>query len=110
MTTTGTTAVGMLELRPGPTSAELESALTSLFRGILGVADRTRVITSGNQIEVEIYNPRIENKTTWFHQCLGGPLASIVASVAAEAWDRPVTIKQEEHHGRRCSIKLEVPG
>ena len=110
LSTTGTTAVGMLELRPGPTSAELESALTSLFRGILGVADGTRVINHKNHITVEIYNPRIENKTTWFHQCLGGPLASIVASVAAEAWDRPVTITQEEHRRGKCSIELEVLG
>ena len=110
LSTIGTTAVGMLELRPGPTSEELESALTSLFRGILGVADGARVIYHENHVSVEIYNPRIENKTTWFHQCLGGPLASIVASVAAEAWDRPVTIKQEEHHKGKCSIELEVLG
>ena len=108
MTTAGTAAVSMLESRPGPTSAELESALTFLFRGILGVADRTRVITSENHIEVEIYNPHIENKTTWFHQCLGGPLASVVASVAAEAWNRPVTINQEEHHKGKYFIELEV--
>lgn len=110
VTTTGTTAVGMLESRPGPTSAELESALTSLFTGILGVADGARVVYRESRIEVEIRNPRIENKTTWSHQCLGGPLASMVASVAAEAWDRPVTIKQEEQHGGKCSIELEVLG
>jgi hypothetical protein len=110
LSTPGTTAVGMLGLRPGPTSEELESALTSLFVGILGVASGTRVVTTKNHITVEIYNPRIENKTTWSHQCLGGPLASITASVAAEAWDRPVTIKQEEHRRGRCSIELEVLG
>ncbi len=110
LSTAGTTAVGMLESRPGPTPAELESALTSLFMGILGMASGTRVITTENHIKVEIYNPHIENKTTWFHQCLGGPLASIVASVAAEAWDRPVIIKQEEHLRGRCSIELEVLG
>jgi len=108
VTTTGTTAVSMLESRPGPTSSELESALTSLFRGILGVADRTTIITRENHISVEIHNPRIENKTNWSHQCLGGPLASIVASVAAEAWDKPVIIKQEEQHRGKYSIELEV--
>ena len=108
LSTAGTTAVGMLESRPGPTSAELESALTSLFRGILGVADRTTVTTRENHISVEIYNPRIENKTTWAHQCLGGPLASMVASVAAEAWDKPVIIKQEEENKGKYSVELEV--
>ena len=108
VTTIGTTVVSMLESRPAPTSTELESALTSLFRGILGVADGARVTYRENHIGVEIHNPRIENKTTWFHQCLGGPLASVVASVAAEAWNRPVTISQEEHHKGKCSIELEV--
>ena len=110
VTTTGTTAVGMLESRPGPTSAELESSLTSLFTGILGVADGAKVVYHENRIRVEIRNPRIENRTTWSHQCLGGPLASMVASVAAEAWDRPVTIKQEEQHRGKCSIELEALG
>ena len=110
VTTIGTTVVSMLESRPGPTPEELESALISLFRGILGVADGVGVIHRENHIGVEIYNPRIESKTTWFHQCLGGPLASVVASVAAEAWNRPVTINQEEHHKGKCSIELEVLG
>ena len=110
LSTIGSTAIGMLESRPGPTSAELESALTLLLSGILGVADRTRVVNHENHIKVEVDNPRIENKATLFHQCLGGPLASVVASLAAEAWDRPVTIKQEEHHKGKYSIELEVVG
>ena len=110
VTTPGSTAVGMLESIPGPTSSELESALTSLFRGILGVADRTTIIIRENHISVEIHNPRIENKTTWSNQCLGGPLASIVASVTAEAWGKPVTIKQEEQKGGKYFIELEVIG
>jgi len=110
VTTIGTTVVSMLESRPGPTPEELESALISLFRGILGVADGVGVIYHENHIGVEIYNPHIESKATWFHQCLGGPLASVVASVAAEAWNRPVTIYQEETRKGKCSIELEVLG
>ena len=108
--TVGSTAVGMLESKPGATQVEFESALTSLFTGILGVADRTTVVCDENHIKVEIHNPRIEDKATWCHQCLGGPLASVVASVAAEAWDRPVTIKQEKHLKGRYFVELEVAG
>jgi hypothetical protein len=110
VTTAGTTAVGMLEAKPGPASDELASALTFLFRGLLGVADRTRVVIGENHVSVNIYNLRIENRPTWANQCLGSPLASIVASVAAEAWDSPVAIKQETYRGRGCSVELEVPG
>lgn len=110
LSTVGSAAVAMLESRPGPISTELESALTSLFSGILGVAGRTTVANHENHIKVEIHNPRIEDKATWCHHCLGGPLASVVASVAAEAWDRPVTIKQEEHRKGKYSVELEVVG
>lgn len=110
LSTVGSTAVGLLGSRPGPTADELEAALTSLFTGILGVADRTRVFCHDNHIKVEIDNPCFKNGTTWSHQCLGGPLASVVASVAAEARDKPVTIKQEENHGRKCLVELEVMG
>jgi hypothetical protein len=106
--TTGTTVVSMLESRIGPTPAEFESSLTALFTGILGVADGARVVNHENKIKVEIRNPRIEDKATWSHHCLGGPLASMVASVAAETWDKPVTIVQEEYHNRKCIIELEV--
>lgn len=109
-TTPGTVAVSMLDSTPGHTATELESALTSLLSGKLGVADGTKVFCNENHIRAEISNPSVENKTNWSHQCLGGALASIVASVVAEAWNRPVIIKQEEQNRKHCSIDLEVLG
>jgi hypothetical protein len=98
----------MLESKPGATAAELESSLTSLFAGKLGVADGTRVICNDGHIKVEINKPRLENGTSWSHQCLGGPLATIVASIAAEAWDKPMTIKQEGRVNGKYYVELEV--
>ena len=107
--TTGTTVVNMLKSRSALTLSEFELALTSLFKGILGVADGAKVTYNENHhIGVEIHNPNIENKTTWSYHCLGGPLASAVASVAAEVWDKPVTIAQEEHKNGNCTIELEL--
>jgi hypothetical protein len=108
ISTIGSTATGMLELKPGANPEELESALTSLFTGRLGVADGTRVICNNGCITVEINKPHLENGTSWSHQCLGGPLASVVASIAAEAWDRPMTIKHEERINGKYHVELEV--
>lgn len=108
LSTVGSTAVTLLESRPSPNPEELGPALTSLLAGILGVADRATVLGNGNHLKVEIFNPRLENKATWHQECLGGPLASIVASVTAEAWGKPVTITHEEHGGQKYSIELEV--
>lgn len=110
LSTIGSAAIGMLESKPGANSTELESALTSLLTGRLGVADGTTVSYRDNQIKVEIHKPRIENGANWSHHCLGGPLASVVASIAAEAWNKPVTIKQETTHRGKHSVELEVMG
>jgi len=108
ISTIGSTAMTLLETKPGANPAELESALTSLFTGRLGVADRTRVICYNGTIKVEIDKPRLENGTSWSHQCLGGPLATVVASVAAEAWNKPMTISREERNNGKYCIELEV--
>jgi hypothetical protein len=110
ISTIGSTAIGMLESKPGAAATELESALTSLFTERFGVADRTKVICRHNHIKVEIDKPRIESVASWSHHCLGGPLATVVASVAAEAWDKPITIKQEEQLNGKYYIELEIIG
>ncbi len=108
VTTTGTIAANMLNSRPGANSAELESALTSLLMGTLGVAGGTRVFNHKNRVTVEIGSPYITNKNSWAGKSLGGPLASVVATVAAEAWNRPVTITQEGKRHGRYLVELKV--
>ena len=108
ISTIGSTATGMLESIPGATPDELEATLTSLFTGRLGVADGTRVTAVNGSIKVEINKPRLENGTSWSHHCLGGPLATVVASIAAEAWNKPMTIRQEEQTNGKYNIELEV--
>lgn len=108
ISTIGSTATGMLESKPSANPDELELALTSLLAGRLGVANGTRVICYNNHIKVEIIKPRLENGASWSHQCLGGPLATVVASIAAEAWDKPITIQQEEQINGKHYIELEV--
>ncbi len=108
LSTIGSNAFSMLDTTPAPNSEELEASLTSLFNGKLGVADKTRVACHDSHISVTIRNPRIENGNTWSHRCLGHPLASIVASIAAEAWNKPITIEREENNKREFCVELEV--
>ena len=110
ISTIGSAATGMLETKPGATSNELEAALTSLFTGRLGIADGTRVTYQNNHIEIEINKPRLETDADLSHQCLGGPLATIAASVAAESWDKPMQIALEEQRKGKYYIELEVLG
>ncbi|UCB42295.1 MAG: hypothetical protein JSV77_07460 [Dehalococcoidales bacterium] len=108
VTTAGTVATGMLESTPGPSATQLESTLASLFVGKLGAADRIRVYVIEPGLRVEIRAPRIQNAGTWTHQCLDSSLASVVASVAAEAWNKPFVVAKEEQHGRTYTVEIEA--
>jgi len=110
ITTAGSAAVAMLEARPAPTPVALESSLTALFSGRLGVADSTSVSCQNNHLSVEIHRPRLASETGWSQHCLGGPLASIAAALAAEAWDRPVTILREDSLPGMQRVELEIIG
>lgn len=108
VTTVGSAAVRMLGQPPGPSLAELETALTSLVSGILGVADGVGVSEEQGQVVVEINRPRIELDGAWSDHCLGGPLASLVASVTACARDRPVQVVGEERVRDKYRVELRV--
>ena len=108
VTTVGTAAVKMLEQKPGDSLSELEDALTSLVSGILGVADGVTLSESQNQIMAGINKPRIEIDETWSDHCLGGPLASLVASVIVYGRDLPVQVVNEEKIGDRYRVEIQV--
>jgi len=110
LSTVGSAAFRLLETQPGPTSHSLEAALTTLLAGTLGVAGKIRVSSRENHLTVEVHDPRLEDHAGWCHECLGGPIASIVASITAEAWDKPIVIKRETKTNGNCTIELEVAG
>ena len=110
VTTPGTMAVEMLDAIPGPAAAELEAALVSLLVGTLGIADGVRVSGGAEKISVDIVRPRLESRETWAHRSLGGPLAAVVATVTAEAWEKPVRIAREEKKDGRYRVEIEALG
>ncbi len=106
--TVGSAAFSLLEAKPEPTPHSLESALTTLLAGTLGVAEKVSVASHENQVSVRVLHPYMENHASRSDECLGSPIASIVASVVAEAWDKPVIIKQETAKKGQYNIELEV--
>ncbi|HEY41209.1 MAG TPA: hypothetical protein G4O18_05050 [Dehalococcoidia bacterium] len=108
ITTAGTVAVSILESPMGPTVTQLESTLASLFVGKLGAADRIGISNIETGIRVEVRNPRIQSTGAWSHQCLDSSLASIIATVVAEAWERPVVVTKEEQYGKTYVVEIEA--
>ncbi len=108
VTTPGSASLGMLGSKPGPGAGELETAITSLAVGMLDVADGARAKIVEGRVIIEVMGPRLDSNNIWLYQCLGSPLASIVASLACEALDRPLVIEREAHEQARCVIELRV--
>ena len=106
--TPGSICLDSLDIKPGPTSTELESALSTILVGMLDIAASVTVITNENKVKVEVAKPKLGYENIWFFRSLGSPLASIAATVVSEAFDRPVVISQDEYKKGKAEIELEV--
>jgi len=94
---------------PNPAPADLEATLSSFLTGTADIADAVKVSTTGEGIIVEASNPRQKQKNTQAYESLGSPLASIVASIVAEALDKPIIIDRETHEKHKSIIELKPP-
>ena len=108
VTTPGSINIDMLETKPGPTSEEIESAVTYILTGLLDIANSVTVNLSDTQVNVEISGPRLHYEDIWYYRCLGSPIASIVAAISSEALEKPIRIKEEDYSKGKSRIILEV--
>ena len=109
VSTPGSAALRMLESKPGPSSAEMGMALTSLLVGAIDAASAVSVFTENSKVTVEITGSKFPTNHNRLQECLGSPIASIAASIASEALDKPVTIEHEQQGKRgRYIVQLRV--
>ncbi len=108
VTTPGSINIDMLETKPGPTSGEIEAAVTYILTGLLDIANSVTVNLSDTQVNVEISGPKLHYEDIWYYLCLGSPIASIVAAISSEALEKPIRIKEEDYSKGKSRIILEV--
>jgi len=108
VTTTGGMSISLLETRPGPTSAEIETAVTYILTGVLDMADSVVVRLNDSKVDVEVKGARMNHDDAWYYGCLGSPVASIVAAISSEALGYPVRIVDEDYDRGGRKIALEV--
>jgi hypothetical protein len=109
VTTPGSICVKMLETRPGPTSADIEAALTYVLTGVLDIADSVSANIAGSRINIEMRGVRLRQENIWYHSCIGSPVASIAAAITSEALGKAVMIEREipGKGGKAYKIELE---
>jgi hypothetical protein len=108
--TPGSAIVGMVTTKSDAAEGDLEAALTLVIVSTIGLADGAKATMDEERIRVEISNTRLEYKKMWVYDILGSPIASIVASIAAEVLDKTVTIENEQYIRGKCIIELKLAG
>jgi hypothetical protein len=108
VTTPGSVTIELLGTKPGPSSSEIQSAVTYVLVGLLDLANSVIVNMIDRQVEVRVTGARLGYEDIWYYRCLGSPIASIAAAISSEALDKPVRIKEESYSRGRSRIVLEV--
>ena len=106
--TPGSRALRFLDSNPEPTPTDLEQALKAIIVGSLDIAGGVTVNSDGHQLLVVVEQTRLEHRNLALYRVIGSPLASIIASVVAEAFDAPVVVKEDVQQGGAAIVKLEV--
>jgi uncharacterized membrane protein len=106
--TPGTVSLEGIALMPGSGPDGIEVALSHILVGTMDLADSVSVHVAGDQVVVEVTNPKLKYSNVWFYRCLGSPLASIAATVTSQALDRPVRVASQQETGKRARIEIEV--
>ncbi len=110
VTTPGSRALAALPYPPGASPQEAEAALSAILVGMADLATGVRVSQSGPTVNVTVFGTHLSyaHGHAWLHQCLGSPIASIVATVMAEAMGSPLAVEAEEVKGSRHTITLAM--
>jgi hypothetical protein len=108
VTTPGSMNNELLKTTPGPTPEEIESAASYILIGVLDLADSVTVSLSDARVNVLVRGARLHYEKTWYYDCLGSPIASVVAAICSEALSKPVRIGEERYSHGESRITLEV--
>jgi hypothetical protein len=108
VSTLGSAALATAEIPANGSPGDIETALSALLVGALGLAYGVRVERRGEYFTVKVARPSLHRRRHLADDVLGSPLASIVAALVAESVGQPVSISGESSQGRWHVIKLDL--
>jgi len=89
-------------------STELATALSSIIVGTFDLATAVDVQRDGSFIQIMIKNSTLSRGDEFSHSILGSPMASITATITAQALNQPISIDREEVQGKGHKITLQT--
>jgi hypothetical protein len=108
VTTPGSFNIDLLETKPGPAAGDIESAVSYILTGVLDIANSVTINMADGQVTADINGAKLHYEDIWYYNCLGSPIASIVATISSEALQKPIRIVEESYNKGKSHIILEV--
>jgi hypothetical protein len=85
---------------------DLEESLRSTLVAFADLATSVLAIEEGNEIRIQIKNPKLSSESPFFNDSLGSPVSCVACCIIAVAKDGPVRILDEKYD--RAMIRLTV--
>lgn len=108
ITTPGSATVSMLDSASASTAIEIENALSSVLTGVLDMVNAVRVTMTEEKVTVEVSKPQMEYQRLRLYECLGSPLASMVAALVSENLGKPIIVESEVNGKNKSVIELGI--
>ena len=72
------------------------------------MVNTVRVVMTDENVTIEVSNPQLKYENLRLYECLGSPLASIVAALVAENLDKPVVVEREINKKNKNNYVIEL--
>jgi len=87
---------------------DVEESLRSVIVGFSDLATSVFSIEEGNQIKIQIKNPKLTSQSPFFNDCLGSPVSCIACCVISSVKNNPVKITSEKFDKSLVRLTVEI--
>ncbi len=87
---------------------DVEDSLRNVIVGFSDLASSILAVEEGNQIKIQIKDPKIASQSPFFNDCLGSPVSCIACCVISSVKDKPVKIANEKFDRSLVRLTIEI--
>jgi hypothetical protein len=87
---------------------DLEESLRSTLVAFADLATSVLAIEEGNEIKIQIKNPKLSSESPFFNYSLGSPVSCVACCIIAVAKDVPIRILDEKYDRALIRLTIEI--
>jgi hypothetical protein len=87
---------------------DVEESLRNVIVGFSDLATSVLSVEEGNEIKIQIRDPKLISQSPYFNDCIGSPVSCIACCVISSLKDRPVKITSERFDRSLVRLNVEI--